>query len=130
MSKEIDALVAEVLDDRRVVLNVGSESGVSDGDAVRLWRVVTVTDPVTDDVLGDVRIDRLLMEVSAVYEKLCIASVRRSSSMFPAQFAGTNYRLAEGAKNRRLISGEVAVDRGDQVTVYPQEDSLGSGTGA
>lgn len=116
-SKELEALVAEVLDVYRLALNAGSSKGVSEGDDVVVWRLVDVKDPETQEILGTVRLDHVKLTVSFVDEKYSVASVRSPAPTFGmVSFFGARTKLASG----RGGAGEntVVVRPGDEVTIY------------
>lgn len=71
----INAKVATVLNDRRLVVNAGSTAGVNLGDSVTLWSVVEVTDPDTKEALGVVKTPKLVLTVDEVQERMAIASI-------------------------------------------------------
>jgi hypothetical protein len=114
--KEVEAKVAEVLDAARVALNIGRYAGVEKGQNVTLWRLVEVTDPDTGDVLGAVRLDKLRMIVEDVYDRFCIASVRRQSNLAGTVMFGATKKIRIGPGD--ADDQYVAVSVGDEATVY------------
>lgn len=82
---ELNAKVASILNDRRLAINAGSEHGVSVGDAVNFWDVISVRDPDTKETLGKVRQPRMTMVVEEVQERFAVAGVPTTK---PTIFSG------------------------------------------
>lgn len=113
MATEVEALVASVLDEYRLALNVGADSGVRDGDRVTLWRIVEVVDPVSSEKLGDVRLDKLKLTVTFVAPKYCVASVDSTSGGVFWSSIQPRKRMSAGVSDDK-----VTVNAGDQATIY------------
>ena len=108
MTIELAAKVANILDSRRVSLNVGKTDGVSQGDRVMLWRTVEVTDPDSNEVLGSVRLEKLALEIESVEPRFAVATVARSSDAWAFLLS-----------SRRRISTR---ESEDSITIYPGEE--------
>jgi hypothetical protein len=80
MSERIKGAVAQILNRRELVLNVGSEEGVKSGMnfAVLNPRGVLIQDPITKKPLGSVEIPKVLVEASRVQEHLTVARTFRT----------------------------------------------------
>lgn len=79
-SNRIEGRVAQVLTDRELVINRGESHGVEVGMrfAILLDTGVGITDPETNESLGDIERPKTLVKVSQVREKLCVASTYRT----------------------------------------------------
>lgn len=79
MSERIEARVAQMLTARDLVLNKGSNDGVSVGMrfAILNRKGADVRDPDTGDILGSVELPKTFVKVVAVKERLCIARTFR-----------------------------------------------------
>ena len=108
MTIELAAKVANILDSRRVSLNVGKTDGVSQGNRVMLWRTVEVTDPDSNEVLGSVRLEKLALEIESVEPRFAVATVARSSDAWAFLLS-----------SRRRISTR---ESEDSITIYPGEE--------
>ncbi|MFC0681471.1 FlgT C-terminal domain-containing protein [Lysobacter korlensis] len=69
------AKVAGVVDETQLSLNQGTDSGIEVGDEVTLFRTVDITDPETDEPLGQVRLARLKLKVNTVAARYSICRV-------------------------------------------------------
>jgi len=121
---ELSAKVATVLDEEQIVLNVGAVDGVSVGDRVDLWNVVSVTDPDTGGKLGVVRTQKIRLEAREVQEHLTVARVYAPAFNFGSlifQGSPTKTINTPGRDNN-----SVSVTRGEEATVYVQSVELES----
>lgn len=97
MDDRIRGAVAQILNRRELVINVGADSGVAEGMrfAVLNRRGLEVKDPDTGDVLGSVDRPKVLVEVVRVQPRLSIARTFRSrrknvgGGSFALEFFGT-----------------------------------------
>ena len=68
-----DGLVAEIISDRKVVLNKGSQDGISDGDKFVVFRLgQEIHDPKTGESLGILEEIKGKGKVIHVQERMCI----------------------------------------------------------
>jgi hypothetical protein len=111
MPKRLEARVAEIIDDSRIALTVGSEHGVAEGDDVTLWRRITVSDPESGEVLGETEIASLSLRVFKVDERFCLAATKTSSMVFSF---GKQRRIAG---TRSSADDPVPVKVNDRATV-------------
>jgi len=74
MAQPLNGLVASILNERELTINLGSEAGVKP-DMVFSVRdeTVTVKDPVTGQELGKIDREKIKVKVSAVERLFCIA---------------------------------------------------------
>lgn len=72
--------VAEVVSNREVILNRGSDDGVERGDyfAVLETRAVGITDPDSGDDLGDIRVVKIVVRAVEVAPRLTLARTFRT----------------------------------------------------
>lgn len=80
MTEPIRGKVALVLNSRELVINIGSEHGVTVGmhfDVV--YPYGTIRDPDTKKVLGSIKRTKVRVRVTEVQEKLSVASTYRST---------------------------------------------------
>lgn len=75
----IEGRVAAVLTRRELVLNVGSDQGVTKGMkfAVLNQNGLSIRDPDTGEELGSVPIEKVLVETVRIQPKLCVARTFR-----------------------------------------------------
>lgn len=71
----IEGRIIRILDDRRVVLNVGTAHGVKRGTNFGIYTPVDeIKDPKTGEVLGNYRRRKATVRVTEAYERFCVAS--------------------------------------------------------
>ncbi len=113
---DIAAKVAAVLNDRRLVVNLGSVGGVNEGDSVLLWNVVEVTDPDTGELLGVVKSPKLVLTVDEVQERIAVAAVPSEAINFSQMLF--NAKPGKKIATTGSTSGDsVRVEVGEEVTV-------------
>ncbi len=66
--------VIKIIDDRHIVLNCGELKGVKERDRFNIYsdQSIQMTDPFSGEPLGEFRGIKAKLEVSVVYEKMCI----------------------------------------------------------
>jgi len=99
---KIDGYVARLITDDELVLNIGSEAGVSVGDIFEVLDSATigVPDPRTGKVLGSLRRAKTQIQVSQVAENLSLArntGPRSSLSALSRVVSGTGNALLTGS---------------------------------
>ena len=74
-----DYKVASILDNRRLVINAGSDNGVSRGDQFMIYdsKGKEIIDPDTKEVLGQLDISKMPVKVILVKQKYCVAETYR-----------------------------------------------------
>lgn len=72
---DVTAKLATVIDPGQLAFNAGSREGIRVGTIANMYRTVEVTDPVTNEPLGAVRVPKLGLRVNFVEEKFCVAEV-------------------------------------------------------
>ncbi len=120
IGQEVDAKVARVLSDTRLVINAGANEGVTAGDTVTIWELIPVEDPDTGELLGDVRVPRVTLNVESVQAKLAVARVPNEPGfhwLFQTGGGGPRPVTRLSAKPVGEGSGAVHVPVGCQVTV-------------
>lgn len=78
----INGKVAKILNSRELVINVGSDSGVSEG---MIFNVLDpsgedIRDPDTGQVLGSLRRTKLQVKITAVYSNMAVAITFRRTT--------------------------------------------------
>lgn len=84
--------VAQLLSFRELVLNVGSEAGVKVGMKFKILnpRGLDIRDPDNPStVLGSVEVIKVVVRVTQVYERLCVAETFRRTTVPARQGYGT-----------------------------------------
>lgn len=78
-SKALEGLVAGVLNELELVINIGASSGVQKGMIFKVLaeEPVDVLDPETEDFLGQLNVEKVRVKVSEVREKLSICRTYR-----------------------------------------------------
>lgn len=113
----IEGKVAEVLDQYRVVANVGSDDGVEEGMEFEIYiEEGGYTDPDTGEDLGTRRVEKGRVQVVEVYEKMSVleSSETTYSSPLPSLVTGSTSKKklpTEGS----VESNEKIVNRGDNI---------------
>ena len=71
--------VARVLNSREVALNKGSSDGVEVGMIFKILSPASaIKDPDTGELLGSIELEKISVEISAVYERVSVASTYRT----------------------------------------------------
>lgn len=117
-SRRVKALVATLIDSYQIALNVGSDSGVRKDANVVLYRVISVSDPVSGDELGKVRLPKVRLRVNHVQANLCVARVtdRQEKDANPFSLVTGPAPLIKLVEAPRSTAGagEVAVTIGEE----------------
>ena len=71
--KPIQGKVAAVLDEERLVLNVGTDHGVARNMVFRIIGTRVIRDPDTGDKLGEVDVMKIKVQVEKIKERMSIA---------------------------------------------------------
>lgn len=79
----IEGLVAQIIDTRKLALNVGSDDLVEVGMIFEVYgsSKVTITDPITHDILGNIDIAKTQVRVIDVKDKFCIAQTFKKKNV-------------------------------------------------
>ncbi|HEU0143163.1 MAG TPA: hypothetical protein VFQ47_00100 [Nitrososphaera sp.] len=135
-SKKIKGRIIRILDTKTVVINLGLEHGIGDESLFFiLGEPESVIDPVTNEVLGTVKVTKARVKASQVFDKFTIATTSwktvtyNRASVFGDLFRGMETEtIDEGAL--KVIPGEVKpwkaksespVKVGDEVEVAVEE---------
>lgn len=91
----ISGKVAQILNARELVINRGAAAGVEVGMQFAVLNVNggEIKDPDTGEILGEIDVPKVVVKVSRVAERLCVASTFRS------------YRTAAGALYGGMLDG-------------------------
>ena len=79
----IEGLVATIIDTRRLALNIGSKQGVKKGMVFEIYskQTITIKDPETNDVLGDVDIPKTQVQITDVKEGFSVAQTFKKKNV-------------------------------------------------
>lgn len=77
MTEPIRGKVAQVLSQRELAMNVGSEQGVEEGMKFDVMGSADIRDPDTKEVIGNIERSKLRVRVSYVQEKVAVATTFR-----------------------------------------------------
>jgi hypothetical protein len=120
--------VAKLLNIRLLVINIGSNQGVTEGMEFDVLNrnAGEVVDPDTNQVLGVVVLRKLQVSITAVFDEFAVAEVKggRGGGLFAPWLLGT-----EGASLKRSSNPEVEeidekdsiVKLGDEVVEVPKD---------
>lgn len=101
LAERLAGKVAEILNQREVVMNIGEEAGVAKGMrfAVLNTRGLSIKDPDTNEELGSVELPKVLVETVRVYPKLSVARTYRlrRENVGGKGFGGLNLEYLFGA---------------------------------
>lgn len=81
--KNIDGLVAQIIDTRTLALNVGSDKGVKTGMIFEIYGKDkhVIKDPVSNDILGEIDIPKVQVKVIEVRKSFCIARTFKTTKV-------------------------------------------------
>jgi hypothetical protein len=109
----MEAKVIKIIDDYRIVLNVGSNDRVTEG---MLFQIIEkqgeeILDPDTGESYGTLDIVKATLRVIAVYPKMCICTNSKSTKALgdPLAFSiaarlNVNLNQVSGGYNQNIIS--------------------------
>lgn len=129
--RRVQGKVAEVVSDREVILNRGSEHGVYPGMyfAILDPSAVGITDPDTDEPLGDIKIVKIVVRAVDVAPKLTLARTFRSRRV---NVGGTGMGLSVFASALREPEyvekvEKLTLDRNSPRKIDPKDSVVGRG---
>lgn len=124
---ELSAKIAEVLSKSEVVINVGEDNGVEQGNTVEINRDIEIFDPDSMESLGTIRRTILTLRVVEVQPRLSLARIP-SKSMLSAALSQREKEISGSAE---MDSSRVHLSKGDEVAVFiASDDSEGPFGGA
>lgn len=113
--KEIDAKVARVVGSLDLAVNRGRDAGITENSPVRLYEVIPIIDPDTNEELGAIRQTRLNLRVTLLSDRYCIARITDRVTV------GTTPRLKRIVTDPDDVDARsVLVQVGDPITVKPK----------
>lgn len=73
--------VIKIIDDMRIVINCGERDGVKEGDCFRIFSNESfhMQDPFSDEDLGEFRQVKAKVEITTLYEKMCVCQNARKT---------------------------------------------------
>lgn len=75
--------IIRIIDDTSLVVNAGTENGVEKGDTMQICGVgATIVDPETKEELGRLDVVKAKLNVSEVYDKMCVCETPYVSTYF------------------------------------------------
>ncbi len=68
------ARVIKIIDDMKIVLNCGKVDGIKENDRFNIYSNSSrkIVDPFTNECLGEFRAVKAKIEVTAVYDRMCV----------------------------------------------------------
>ena len=97
--------VIQIFEDGRIVINLGSDSGVNEDTRLVVVRTYDeMTDPATGDSLGRIMNPKVDLDIHSVDEKFCVTYARRNLS-------DTIARMNPFSKSDRSVEARI----GDEV---------------
>jgi hypothetical protein len=131
----IEALVAQILNSRELVLNKGVADGVEIGMrfAILNRKGADIKDPESGAVLGSVEVEKALVKVVRVYERLSVARTFRThvipggglnfgNLMRPTREIPETLRTDERTYQQELEESESYIKRGDPAVQISGEE--------
>ena len=111
-----DGLVAEVLGRRKVVLNKGSQDGISDGDRFVVFNTgEEIHDPRTGESLGILEKVKGKGEVIHVQDNMCTIETYEFDMVMVPMRTLPSIRDIFGERKKKVYRQFVGVQRGDYV---------------
>jgi hypothetical protein len=134
MSEPIRGLVADIVSETDVALNIGAKAGVEIGMKFAVLRPSgqAIVDPASGDVLETLLVARTVVKVVHVQELVSVARtfrVHKANSIFAA-FGSSSERKETLRSDQKAITRELAeedsiVKVGDPVVEYTEEEFPG-----
>jgi hypothetical protein len=73
--------VVKILDDQRLIINLGADHGVRFGDKFCIYDLgETITDPISSTTLGDLELVKAVVEAVHVQEKMTLAMPQKKET--------------------------------------------------
>lgn len=130
VASAVEGKVAEVLNDREVVINRGKDHGVKMGARFKLMETLRIKDPDTKNVIGEITREKLRVKVVQLEQSLSIASTYETyetAGVDPtlAFLGGPQIRTVEVRRIRTTddISDAVFVEIGDIAIELTDDES-------
>ena len=117
--------VAEILNERDLVINQGAENGVAEGMKFKVSEPeVAITDPDTKALLGVLTREKIRVRVSEVYPRFAVA---KTYETYPARkLPGLNYALDAFNPGGVAVSEVRKLKFGPAAAGWPFIDATGS----
>ena len=94
MTEPIKARIAEVIDNQTVAISAGATSGVKNGMRFKIFseKKIDVLDPVSNEKLGELDIEKLRVQVTTLYDKFCLAETYEYETInVGGNYSGTSF---------------------------------------
>ncbi len=111
---DLSAKVAKVLSKSEIVINVGEDDGVAEGNTVSVTQNIEIYDPDTNESIGTIERTILTLRVISVQPRLSIARIPARNMVTAAM----NQRDKEIVGASAVDSTSVTLLEGDDLTVY------------
>lgn len=120
---EIQGLVAQLVTDEQLVMNIGERDGVRKGMTFEVLdpRTMNVKDPVTGENLGSLKRVKVRVLVTEVAERLSLARVGTRTVGI-----GAVAQILAGSRQRSVLTSDKwpeGVEKGDPVVLVPPASS-------
>ncbi len=94
-----DFKVIKIINDTSLIVNGGSNNGISRGDMMQIiGKGETIIDPETKENLGNLEIVKARLNVTEVYEKMCVCETAYISEYMSSIFSNNIF----GSKQKKL----------------------------
>ena len=102
-NKPKEGRVAQILNAKELVINIGRESGVKDGQifAVMAESPIEIRDPVTNDLLDRIDREKVRVKAAEVREKITICRTFRQFHSVASQIGLVNSAMLEAFRESR-----------------------------
>ena len=130
--ERIRGKVAEVVSDREVILNRGSEHGVHNGMyfAILDPGAVGITDPDTDEPLGDIKMVKIVVRAIEVAPKITLARTFRTRRVNVGGTGGLSLgRMVSAMQEPDYVEKveKLTLDRNSPRKIDPKDSAVGRG---
>lgn len=81
--------VIKIMDDMNLIINCGTDQKIENGDRFHIYSEKTekITDPYTNEILGEFRKIKAEIEAINVYEKMCICQNAKKTLSFSSSIS-------------------------------------------
>ena len=130
VTSAVEGKVAEVLNDRELVINRGKDHGVKMGTRFKLMETVRIKDPDTKTLIGEITREKLRLRVVQLEQSMSIASTYETYQTkgvppWQAFLGGPQLQTTEvkRIRTRRDNSDAVLVEIGDIAIELTDDES-------
>ena len=126
VASAVEGKVAEVLNDREVVINRGEDHGVTTGTRFKLMETLRIKDPDTQNIIGEITREKLRLRVVQLEQSMSIASTYETYKIRDKPLVGFPELLRTEVKRIRTrndSSDAVLVEIGDTAIELTDDES-------